>query len=325
MKNLFIFVADSLRWDYLPGSIEEEGTALRTLAPSLHTPVSFSSLVTAKSPERHNVRGFDDRLKPYKTVFDRFEHGTFYDNENDPMRKRVLADTPEKKELEELEEPFVCVERAMESHDPYAEMGHGNELEKIYDNYFDTLGSVEQVKDAYGKGVEAVEQHFWNHVEKLEELGLREDTLIVFTSDHGEFLGERVNGIQRFSHNHPMARELVEVPTVFLEEDLDADSMRLIDIVETSLGILDKKGLDQQGVDVRNERAERGRVLFDGYTTFDEEWVLQGEKWLPKRNLTRSILREDLRIFTKDYLDRELIPKPDTTSNIDPVEMDIDF
>lgn len=314
MKNLFIFVADSLRWDYLPESIRKEGSAVRTLAPSLHTPTSFSSMVTGRSAENHNVRGFGDRLsESFETVFDRFENGSYYDHPEDPMRSNVFKHLPEKKELSEVETPFVMVERAMESHEPYNEINHGNEMpDKSTNDYIGSFDSVNELEKAYRKGVEGVEKHFWNHVRELEERGLREDTLIVFTSDHGEFLGERINFKRRYTHNNPMARQLVDVPTVFLSQEIDTEYMRLIDLVETSLAMMGKKPLGQDGVDIREESPKIGRAIFDGYTSYDNKWVFRNGRWSSGNNLKLKydILREDFRALLNNRLSRDFIPRP---------------
>ncbi|MDY6765866.1 MAG: hypothetical protein SVW77_00705, partial [Candidatus Nanohaloarchaea archaeon] len=77
MKNIVVLVADALRYDSVPERVRREfqSGVIPTLAPSLHTPTSFASLFTARSPEHHNVRGFIQDLDPsLPTAFDRFEH-----------------------------------------------------------------------------------------------------------------------------------------------------------------------------------------------------------------------------------------------------------
>lgn len=308
-ENIFIFVADTLRYDHVPEDIAEEGNLVRTLAPSLHTPVSFSSLVTGKSPENHNVRGFTDTLNPsFATIFDRFENGSFYDNPGDPIRTHVLGNAPEAKELEDMEEPFVYIERAMEAHSPYNEIKHGNELDETKgENYIDSFDSDEEIRKKYKEGSKGVAKHFWSHVEKLKELNLYEDTLIIFTSDHGEFLGDRVNAKKRYLHNHPMAKELVEVPTVFLNEDVSANKMRLIDLPETCLRLLDKEGLKNEGDSIlRGETSSEGTALIEGYASFHTEWKYKEDgRWAPKRplELKKDIFVEDLKIMKNSLLD----------------------
>ncbi|MFB6213214.1 MAG: sulfatase-like hydrolase/transferase [Candidatus Nanohaloarchaea archaeon] len=312
--NLLIFVADSLRWDYLPESIASEGTAVQTLAAGLHTPVSFSSLLTGVSPEKHSVRGFEDRLDPaLETVFDRFENGCYYDYELDPVRSNVLKDLPSGTELKDIEEPFVFVERAMESHTPYNEVHHGNELEHVHDgDYTRSFDTVDGLRDRYRRGVEGVESHFRDHLEELAERGILEDTLVVFTSDHGELLGERKNLRRRYAHGHPMSRELVRVPTVFYDVDIDARRMRMIDIVETCLQMTGRETLGSDGVDIRSAEPGEGVVVNDGYASYRNTWRFENGDWNPGSDtgLRKDVLREDLRILLSGLLGREIFSRP---------------
>lgn len=308
-ENIFIFVADTLRYDHAPKDIVEEGSLVRTLAPSLHTPVSFSSLVTGKSPEKHNVRGFTDILdNSFTTIFDKFENGSFYDNPEDPIRTHVLKNTPPAKELGDMEPPFIYLERAMEAHSPYNEIKHGNEVDETKgENYIESFDSDEEIKEKYKEGSEGVAEHFWRHVDELKDRGLYEDTLIIFTSDHGEFLGERINGKRRYLHNHPMAKELVEAPTIFLNKDIKVEKMRLIDLPETCLSILDKEGLKSDGEDVSKEEGPtQGTAFIDAYASFQTEWAYN-KQWQPKKpfKLKKDILMEDLKIIKNSLLDEE--------------------
>lgn len=243
LKNLFFFIADSLRYDSIPESIAREGILIKTAAPSLSTPVSFASIVSARNPQNHNVRSFFDALDiKIKTVFDFFKNGSYFDHPSDPMSKIVLKRCPPPKELCEMEEPFVWIERAMETHIPYGKIKHGNSVIELTRKdgligleYKKSLykGEIDPVR-AYKYGVQQVEKHFWTHVKDLEKMGILEDTLIIFTSDHGELLGE----YGCFTHNHPPCEQLITIPTVFFECDIDIRFMRSIDIVPTALELL---------------------------------------------------------------------------------------
>jgi hypothetical protein len=303
VNNLLIFIADSLRLDSVPDSVDEEGEVVPTLAPSLHTPVSFPSILGSVSPENHSVRGFDQVFSGHETVFDKFENGSYYDYESDPVRNRVLSEMPESRELEDLEPPFVFVERAMESHTPYNEMHHGNKLEKANDGTYTRGMSRRELWSEYSKGAEGVAKHFWNHVEELERRGLREDTLIVFTSDHGAHLGERVNLRERRAHSHPMSRKLVRVPTVFLDREPDIEAMRSIDIVETCLRMMNNEGLEADGINARTKTPRRGRVVYDGYSSYDTEWRWK-DGWAPASEISLGLqnVREDFRILMNNTL-----------------------
>jgi len=46
IKNVYIFVADALRKDYLPNDIKKEGTFVDTIASSTISLTSFASIVS---------------------------------------------------------------------------------------------------------------------------------------------------------------------------------------------------------------------------------------------------------------------------------------
>jgi len=262
LKNLFIFVADALRYDYTPKSIVKAGTLVPTLAPSLYTPPSFASLVTSLNPHNHNVRKISDTMNPkLNTVFDLFKNGGYYDHPDDVMSKIVFKHLPKARELKETKEPFVVVERAMETHAPYGKVKHGNELARLKlvgGEYFNKMSKEGRIKREYRKGAKRVEKHFWMHLKELKEKGIFDRTLIVFTSDHGEMLGERYLFKKVYAHLFPPCKQLVKVPTVFLNQDLDIEFMRTIDIVPTCLGLMKKRVFKCDGVDVRNKKINKG-------------------------------------------------------------------
>ena len=117
MRNLVILVADSLRYDYLPKTIKGKGSTIKTLAQATYTPPSFASLVLGLSPEDHKVRWFFDTVAISKaSVFDFFRNGCFFDHPDDPMSKIVLKKWANNLELKEIPEPFVWIERLMDTH-----------------------------------------------------------------------------------------------------------------------------------------------------------------------------------------------------------------
>lgn len=278
-KNLMIFVSDSLRYDYLPDSIKSEGRVARVIAQSTHTPSSFASIVTGLEVENHEVYDWDDRLGSVETVFDLFPYSEYYDHPSTPMR-RILGFEMEKKpiELEEMEESFVWLERAMDTHQPYGVIGHGNEIPEGFEDgkkYISSLkkGGLDPVRE-YREGVRKAEEHFWNHVDDLKDMGVFENTLVVFTSDHGEILSKWYPDV----HNRPPCRELVEVPAVFLaSEPLPEVSkcMRMIDLIPTALELMGYEESLGQGVSRLGETEEvRAKAQ---YRDTETEWVCTEE------------------------------------------------
>jgi len=75
------------------------------------------------------------------------------------MRKNVFRNLPSSKEIEEMEEPFIQVERAMETHTPYNQMHHGNKLKTVPDgDYTRSFESDSKLEQKYREGVKG-----WNN------------------------------------------------------------------------------------------------------------------------------------------------------------------
>jgi len=294
-KNIVVFVSDALRYDYAVDHLPVENV-VPTLAPSLHTPTSFASLFSARSPENHIVRDFFDSFEEdVDTAFDFYDNSGFWDGHNSSINDNILE--AETKELSDMEEPFIWMERMMETHLIYGKMGHDRDYDYdkpgqvLYEQ--DRRGEID-VREKYKEGVEVMWKHFQRHIEDLEELGILEDTLVIITSDHGELLGERYLFKDRYDHNIPPLKQIVQVPTIFYNHDVDIDSMRLIDLFPTALSIAneDFEGFGD-GVDVRKDQVETGRNIMRVMPgiAFDTKWSFDGDEWEPTRfsRLSRGI------------------------------------
>jgi arylsulfatase A-like enzyme len=303
VKNIFIFVADALRYDYLPDKVAERGDVVRTLAPGTWTPPSFSSILTGRQPINHNVDSSDDALqKDIETVFDRFESSSFIENPKDPVPAKVLKHhIASYDEPWNLGEPFVAIERSLETHNPYGKLGHKGELNSEMDEvtsgraYYNKLRREGKWPEIYREAAEKNAEHFLSHVKKLKEENLYDDTLIIYTSDHGEFINEKSFGIPRIEHGHPFHRVLLDVPTVFLNHEVEAEVMRSIDIVPTALSILDK-GLIGDGKDIRHENPKSLYCQGEGKKMQTYRWkaTREGPICLEPKKLLKGKLIEDL-------------------------------
>jgi hypothetical protein len=92
----------------------------------------------------------------------------------------------------------------------------------------------------YRTGVSESVDRFHDRLNLLRERGLLERTLVIFTSDHGELLGEYGGFV---GHAFPAVPELVHVPTVFIHPDLPAAERRTdhvchVDFVPTVIDLL---------------------------------------------------------------------------------------
>jgi arylsulfatase A-like enzyme len=90
--------------------------------------------------------------------------------------------------------------------------------------------------------------HWFGHfLAKLAALGLGDDTLVVFISDHGEHLGER----GRWSHNPPGFTQVIHVPLLMVLPGVLPEGLRVPDpvqLVDLAPTILDLAGIDRSAM-----------------------------------------------------------------------------
>lgn len=80
---------------------------------------------------------------------------------------------------------------------------------------------VEAVRGLYAGEVETADEHLGRLLTLLKETGLREDTLIVVTSDHGENLGETDEmGRRRMGHESSISNAVTHIPLTVAHTDL---------------------------------------------------------------------------------------------------------
>lgn len=258
VRNVYIFVADSLRWDHLPDRARSHGEVYRTVTQSLYSPASFATLATGLYPQQHGVTGWRKQFpEDVRTIFDvEGISGGFYQESgtvDDPIYDAVSVDR--KTRMDELEPPFVYVERDMTPHVPFD--GYESTAE-----YFDAVaGDRERLRTDYAAAAEESFEKYRTRVEELRDRFGGDDTLFVYTSDHGELLGERGDVV----HTFPACPELVYVPTVFTypgQEDAKTDTtvdgiVEHVDVVETVASRLPPSEFSTEGVDLFEERRER--------------------------------------------------------------------
>lgn len=82
--------------------------------------------------------------------------------------------------------------------------------------------NVRLVSAAYRAEVRSVDQQIGRLLRALETTGIREDTIVIITSDHGEGLGERdLRGERSMGHLDALNRHLWSVPLIIAHPELD--------------------------------------------------------------------------------------------------------
>ena len=89
---------------------------------------------------------------------------------------------------------------------------------------------IEAIRTLYATEVSVADDHLRQLLDELTRRGLRENTLIVVTADHGENLGEQDRmGRRRMGHHASVSEHLLRVPLVVAHPDLDG--RRIDDLV----------------------------------------------------------------------------------------------
>jgi arylsulfatase A-like enzyme len=220
VDNVVVFVSDALRFDFLPESVRELGVTAKAIAPSTFTASALPSLLTGQYPATHRVWMFDDQLRERPPLLRADGVDVGFDAEG-VWIKLPSAEKPPLKihhveresTLADLETPFAHVVHDIGPHAPY---GFEND---VFDSTKEFFRSYERDRPAlvelYRRDCRNSADRFRAVYDQLVDRGLLEDTLVVFTSDHGQSLGEWSNG-GRFGHGHPLCPETVDIPIVFM-------------------------------------------------------------------------------------------------------------
>lgn len=272
VENIIIFIADSLRFDHLTDQLRSKGVSAETVAPSTATASSVPSLMSGTYPATHKVWGFNDVLPQTPPLVSGTNQGLTTQHiwessepeQRPPLRSLRLQ---EETSLEDVDSPFTVVIHDRGAHGPYdylnGEVDSSEEFFKLY------AGDAEKLRDLYRSGAEDVQERFLQLLNETDT----SDTLVVFTSDHGEMLGEtEVGGL--WGHGSPMCERLVKVPTVFigagLPEDEQFDSIISgADLAPTALAARgDKPPRHVDGVDLWNNSPPTDRLIRSDFWAF---------------------------------------------------------
>lgn len=247
IDNVVLFISDSLGFKWLPESVADEGITARAITPSTYTAASIPSIMLGTYPPEHKVWKFSDRIrgtpalfKPMKNCGVNVENvwGADYDDDEKPTLKflNLTGNT----RLRDLDEPFVYVVHDHGGHMPYGSaLSDFDPAEEFWRDHSDR---EDVIVDRYRDGVEGSAERFFEIIDRLRGRGILESTLVVFTSDHGELVGEYAG---LYGHGNPIVPELVEVPVVFMGAELPGDEsyehlLSSIDIAPTVLDALDR-------------------------------------------------------------------------------------
>lgn len=225
VDNVLIYIVDSLRLDFLPERIADRGLTVPTISASTYTASSIPSMMTGMYPASHRIWGFNDVLDRSPPLLSGPNAGMdlrqVWINIDDPAQKppnRVLG-LEQQHTIDAADPGFTVVVHEKGAHAPYDFFNVDFDSSPPYFKHY--ADKTDQLLEEYERGAETAADRFLDTVTTLEERGQLENTLVVFTSDHGELLGEKKRG-GIYAHGSPVCPELVKVPTVFLGAGLPA-------------------------------------------------------------------------------------------------------
>ncbi len=216
IENIYIFIADAVRYDFVPKRITDRGKLFKTAAAALCTPQSIPSIVTGRYAPRHGVAWFDDTLDSSVTTLFDFDVTSGYNEVVWEGRAvRDILNGPDKIDLETVKEPFIALEHDNGGHSPYVGFENQSTAEM-----FSQISDKDELHELYRETIRKSTKRFEERLDILEARGLLDNTLVIYLADHGELLGEYGGFI---GHGLPSTPEVTYVPTVFIHESLSKD------------------------------------------------------------------------------------------------------
>lgn len=299
ISNVYLYVADAVRWDFVPDTMLEKGLSIKSISSSIHSPSSFSSIVSGTHPPQHQVQKFEDRLpSDLPNIFQTDSHNTVFVNSinleiderpDSVIDKTLNTSVSHHEAIKEIEPPFILVERGPGGHAPYGD------FEGTAPEYFKSRqdSPKDRFRQEYSQRVEKRDiRWFKKQLQKLANRELLQDTLVIYTSDHGELLGER--GV--LGHASPIHPALVYVPTILIHPDLpnehiQGEVIRHVDILPTIYSLIGyqpqspiqpsgrdiiKTGLAKIGVCYYNRGIDIPKVDYTLNYNYESAWDYNG-------------------------------------------------
>ena len=304
--NVLVYVSDALRVDHL-GCYGARFVNTRTIddfaaggvrfdqaiSSAPWTAPSTMSLVTGVYAHHHGYLHWDATLDPsIETMFRAFaahgyEVGSYVFDTNylfkDLFEANVLGTSETLDGAVEWlranrEKPFLLYVHSWATHMPYGILHSERKdwlaakQEIIEGIQSDSASALEALREAYRQAVERQsETIFASLLEELDALGLRESTVLAFTSDHGESWGERfgakedVKGVYHM-HGATVYDEIVQLPLILsapgrLEPGVVREQVRSVDLVPTLLELAGLPARETDGESLLHVDGDRPAVI----------------------------------------------------------------
>ncbi len=304
--NVVVYVSDALRTDHLgcygaryvnTKTIDELAAGgvrfSHAISAAPWTAPSTTSIVTGMYAHHHGYLHWDAQLDPSIETFFRafsahgYEVASFVFDTNYLFKD--LAEAHVRGTSESLDgalewirakrdTPFFLYVHNWATHMPY-DIVHADrknwlqaKQEVIGGIQSDSATALESLKEGYRTAVERQSEVLVaSFLEELDSLGLRENTVVAFLSDHGESWGERfpakddVKGVYHM-HGAALFDEIVEVPLILsapgrLEPGVVESQVRSIDLMPTLLELAGLPARETDGESLLHVDGDRPAMI----------------------------------------------------------------
>ena len=304
--NVVVYVSDALRADHLgcygarfvnTKTIDELAAGGirfdQAISAAPWTAPAMTSMVTGLYAHHHGYLHWDAELDPtIETLFRAlsahgYEVGTFVFDTNYLFKDLSDANVLGTSETldgaiawlrENRSRPFLLFFHNWATHMPYHILHSERKdwlaakTEVIDGIQADSASALEATREAYRQAVERQsEMLVASMLEELEAIGLREDTVFAFLSDHGESWGERfatkpdVKGVYHM-HGATVYDEVVQVPLILsapsrLDPGVVAAQVRSVDLMPTLLELAGLPARETDGESLLSVDGDRPAII----------------------------------------------------------------
>ena len=167
----------------------------------------------------------------------------------------------------------------------YTYINHLQNRYKYRDNGGQDINLMRTIKAYYYATISFVDYQIGRVLDSLEETGQLENTIIVFSSDHGEYLGDYncfgKRGMQDQSSNIPM---IIRYPEKIKQDNICRTPVSLVDILPTFADVagasIDKSQFDGQSlINIQNNDSDR-KYVYSQFGDKDEAiYMITSEQW----------------------------------------------
>ena len=214
--------------------------------------------------------------------------------------------------------PFVLFMHYMDTHDPF--MNHDNPGEgyaRVQMEDPDPEKYLERMRHAYYTEIEHLDAHIGAFLEALRERGLYEDSVIIFTADHGEEFYDH----EGWWHGQTLYDEVIHVPLMLhlpggaMAGQVNANFARHIDLAPTMLSLAGlSKAEEMPGMPLVNAGAFKNDFTGQVYAENDLEGIVLQALRTRKEKLILANEDNPRGLAPVEYYD--IIADPGETANL---------